>query len=290
MTSPTTLLKAWKMQPKKQLGQNFLTDPSIPQTIVNRAAVTTEDIVLEIGAGLGALTVPAARAARRVYAVETDGRLVDLLETELLLYKTGNVTILKQDILKFDLADFVQSEGIDRPIVVIGNLPYHISSQIVVRLIDQRRWVDRAAMMFQKELARRLMAGPGGRDYGRLSAMLAYCAHVRSLLQVKADLFFPRPNIDSEVIEVRFKKAIDHPAPDEAFLFKVIKAAFGQRRKTLRNALAGSDLHIAPEAAGQALDAAGIDASRRAETLSAEEFVALATAVAADVHTHGGAG
>jgi 16S rRNA (adenine1518-N6/adenine1519-N6)-dimethyltransferase len=263
------------MRPKKQLGQNFLTDPAIPRMIVNRTGISAEDIVLEIGAGLGALTVPAARAAKRVYAVETDRRLIDLLETELLLYKTDNVTVMKQDILKFDLADFVQREGIARPLVVIGNLPYHISSQIVVRLIDQRRWVDRAAVMFQKELARRFMARPGGKDYGRLTVMLAYCAEVRSLSEVKADLFFPKPKIDSEVIEIRFRKTLAHPAPDEAFLFKVIKAGFGQRRKTLRNALAGSELRIAPDAARRALEAAGINASRRAETLSVGEFVAL---------------
>ncbi len=267
------------MRPKKQLGQNFLADPSIPRMIVNRAGISSEEIVLEIGAGLGALTVPAAKAAKRVYAVETDRGLIDLLQTELLLYKADNVTVLTRDILKFDLADFVRQEGIDQPLVVIGNLPYHISSQIVVRLIEGRRWIDRAAMMFQKELARRFMAKPGGRDYGRLSVMLAYCAEVRSLAEVRADLFFPKPKIDSEVIEVRFRKTIEHPASDEAFLFQVVKAAFGQRRKTLRNALAGSELHIAPEAAGLALDAAGIDAARRAETLSVREFVALSHAL-----------
>ena len=224
--------------------------------------------------------MPAARAAGRVYAVETDRSLIDLLQTELLLYKADNVTVMKQDILRFDLAEFVRREGIDRPLVVIGNLPYHISSQIVVRLIEQRRWVDRAAMMFQKELARRFMAAPGGRDYGRLSAMLAYCAEVRSLAEVKADLFFPKPKIDSEVIEIRFRKTIEDPAPDEAFLFQVIKAAFGQRRKTLRNALAGSGLRIPPAGAAAALAAAGIDPARRAETLSAGEFVALSRALA----------
>ena len=275
MTSPTTLLKASRTWPKKQLGQNFLTDPSIPRMIVSRAGISEEDIVLEIGAGLGALTVPAAKSAKRVYAVETDGRLIDMLETELLLYKADNVTVMKQDILRFDLAAFVRREGIDRPLVVIGNLPYHISSQIVVRLIDQRVWVDRAAVMFQKELARRFMAKPGSRDYGRLSVMLAYCAEVRSLAEIKADLFFPKPKIDSEVIEIRFRKTLEHPAPDEAFLFKVIKAAFGQRRKTLRNALAGSELYITADRAEEALNAAGIDASRRAETLSVGEFVAL---------------
>lgn len=279
MTSPASLLKAWNLRPKKQLGQNFLTDPSIPGMIVARAGISPEETVLEIGAGLGALTVPAAQAAKHVYAVETDRGLIDLLKTELLFYKADNVTILREDILRFDLPGFVRREGIDRPLVVIGNLPYHISSQIVVRLIQARQWIDRAAMMFQKELARRFMAGPGGRDYGRLSVMLAYCAEVRLLAEVKADRFFPRPKIDSEVIEVRFRKTLANPAADEALLFRVVKAAFGQRRKTLRNALAGSELRIPPEAAGLALDAAGIAASRRAETLTVPEFVALSHAL-----------
>lgn len=275
MTSPVTLLKAWKMLPKKQLGQNFLTNPAIPRAIVNRAGISAGDVVLEIGAGLGALTVPVAGAAGHVYAVETDRRLVDLLGTELLLHKCDNVTVITADILRLDLGNFVRDAGIDRPLVVIGNLPYHISSQIVVRLIEARRWIDRAVLMFQKELARRFMAKPGGRDYGRLSVMLAYCAEVRSLLTVGADRFFPKPKIDSEVIEIRFRETPVHPAPDEAFLFRVVKAAFGQRRKTVRNALAGSELHIPAASAEQALTAAGIDPARRAETLTVAEFVAL---------------
>ncbi len=279
MTSPASLLKAWNLRPKKQLGQNFLADPSVPGMIVARAGISPEETVLEIGAGLGALTVPAARAAKRVYAVETDRGLIDLLKTELAFYKADNVTILREDILRFDLPGFVRQEGIDRPLVVIGNLPYHISSQIVVRLIQAREWIDRAAMMFQKELARRFMAGPGGRDYGRLSVMLAYCAEVRPLAEVKADRFFPRPKIDSEVIEVRFRKTLSNPAADEALLFRVVKAAFGQRRKTLRNALAGSELRIPADAAALALEAAGIEASRRAETLTVPEFVALSHAL-----------
>jgi len=263
------------MLPKKQLGQNFLADPAIPRTIVNRTGISAADVVLEIGAGLGALTVPAAGAAGHVYAVETDRRLIDLLETELLLHKRDNVTVITADILRFDLGNFVREAGIDRPLVVIGNLPYHISSQIVVRLIEARGWIDRAALMFQKELARRFMAKPGGRDYGRLTVMLAYCAEVRSLLTVTADRFFPKPKIDSEVIEIRFRETPEHPTPDEAFLFRVVKAAFGQRRKTLRNALAGSELHIPAAAAERALEAASIDPARRAETLTVREFVAL---------------
>lgn len=275
MTSPRTLLKAWNLQPKKQLGQNFLADPSTANMIVDRAGIGPEEVVLEIGAGLGALTVPAARRAQRVFAVETDDRLIGLLETELLAHHITNTTVLKQDILKFNLPEFLRKERIPGRLVVLGNLPYNVSSQVVVRLIGAKEGVDRAAMMFQRELAQRLLADPGGRDYGRLTAMLRYCADVEPLARVNAPLFYPRPKVDSEVLMIRFREKPEYPAEDEAFLFRVIKAAFGQRRKNLKNALSGSDLRLAPEKARAALEAAGIDPVRRAETLTVKEFVDL---------------
>ncbi len=275
MTSPRSLLKAWNLQPKKQLGQNFLADPSTANMIVNRAGIGPEEVVLEIGAGLGALTIPAARAAKRLYAVETDDRLIGLLGTELLAHGVTNATVLKQDILKFDLGAFIREEAISGRLVVLGNLPYNVSSQVVVRLIGAREGVDRAAMMFQHELARRLLAEPGGKDYGRLTAMLRYCADIEPLARVNAPLFYPRPKVDSEVLMIRFRKTPAYPAEDEGFLFRVIKAAFGQRRKNLKNALSGSDLRIRPDTARAALEAAGIDPIRRAETLTIPEFVEL---------------
>lgn len=275
MTSPRTLLKAWNLQPKKQLGQNFLADPSTANMIVNRAGIKPDETVLEIGAGLGALTIPAARAARKIYALETDDRLIGLLETELLAHSITNTAVLKQDILRFDLKAFIRQEAIPGRLVVLGNLPYNVSSQVVVRLIHAREGVDRAAMMFQRELALRLLAEPGGKDYGRLTAMLRYCAEVEPLARVNAPLFYPRPKVDSEVLMIRFRETPAFPAEDEGFLFRVIKAAFGQRRKNLKNALSGSDLRVRPETARAALKAAGIDPIRRAETLTIPEFVEL---------------
>ena len=275
MTSPRSLLKAWNLQPKKQLGQNFLADPSTANMIVNRAGIGPEEVVLEIGAGLGALTIPAARAAKRLYAVETDDRLTGLLETELLAHAVTNARVLKEDILKFDLGAFIRKEAIPDRLVVLGNLPYNVSSQVVVRLIGAREGIHRAAMMFQRELALRLLAEPGGKDYGRLTAMLRYCADIEPLARVNAPLFYPRPKVDSEVLMIRFRETPAYPAEDEGFLFRVIKAAFGQRRKNLKNALSGSDLGIRPGTARTALEAAGIDPIRRAETLSIPEFVDL---------------
>jgi len=278
MTSPGTLLKAWELKPKKQLGQNFLRADAA-EMIVNRAELSAEDIVLEIGAGLGALTIPAAKAAAQVYAMETDSRILDLLKTELQVHCLNNVQIMKQDILRFDMEEFVRTENIRGKIVVMGNLPYNISSQVAVQLISCRNHISRAFIMFQKELARRLVAHPGSRDYGRLSVMLRYCADIRTVATLKSAMFYPVPKVDSEVVEIRFRKP-DNPAEDEDFLFKVIKACFGQRRKTLRNALAGSELHIYPDKAGESLEAAGIDPVRRAETLTVGEFVKLSRCLA----------
>ena len=231
------------------------------------------DTVIEIGAGLGALTVPVARMARRVYAVEKDSQLIQLLKSELLVHKLTNVEIIEKNILNVDLQ--MLAEKSDLPLVVIGNLPYNISSQVLVKLIEARCNVNRAILMFQKELARRIAASPGNKDYGRLTVMLSYCSEIKSIATVKASLFYPTPKIDSEVIEINFDVRRQYPPHDEKMLYQVIKAAFGNRRKTLKNALASSGLQIEPLKAKQALMAAGIDPSRRAETLDVPEFVAL---------------
>ncbi len=273
MTSPKTLLTAWNIKAKKQLGQHFLTDPSTADMIVSRAKISSDDIVLEIGAGLGALTIPLAKAAAKVYAVEKDQRLYDLLKAELLVQKVSNATLIPKDILHFDYQPIFEENG--RRLIVFGNLPYNISSQIIINLIRSRNFVQRAILMIQKELAQRLIAQPGRKEYGRLTVMLHYCANVKILASIGASVFFPAPKIASEILELDFKKKVDYPEHDEAMLFQVIKAAFGNRRKTLRNALAASGLRIDPNTAKHALEAANIEPSRRAETLSVAEFIAL---------------
>lgn len=247
--------------------------------IVSRGGVTPEETVFEIGAGLGALTIPAARVAEKVYAVEKDRRLAELLKTELLVQGISNVVLEEADILRFDIREFADS--LERKPVVMGNLPYNVSSQVLVKLIMARNSVDRAVFMFQKELAERIAAPPCCKEYGRLTAMLAYCAEIKKIAEIGADRFYPKPAVDSEVVEIRFKQKPDFPVHDEAFLFKTIKAAFGQRRKTLRNSLSGSELKIDPKTAVRALENAGIDPSRRAETLTAEEFSRLSNELSA---------
>ena len=272
MTSPRTLLAAWRMHAKKQLGQHFLENLSTSEMIVSSCKIAPEDIVLEIGAGLGALTIPVARIAKKVYAVEKDHKIISLLKTELTSNSLFNVVLIEKDILRVNIEEF--AEEANRKILALGNLPYNISSQILIKLIKARSAVSRAVLMFQKELAQRITAQPGCKEYGRLTVMLNYCADIKKVADVKASQFFPRPKVDSEVLEITFKDSLKY-SDDEEFLYRVIKAAFGQRRKNLKNALAGSELHIAAETSMHALENAGIDPTRRAETLSVEEFVRL---------------
>ena len=271
MTSPQTLLRAWDIHPSRQMGQNFLVDPSTARMIITRAAIQAEDTILEIGAGLGALTIPAARAAARVIAVEKDRRLAGLLKTELLAQALENVDLIEADIMDIDIGRF----SVPGKLTVIGNLPYNISSQILVMLIRSRRFVSRAILMFQKELCRRLMSLPGSRDYGRITVMLRSCAEVSTLAEVKAGCFHPRPKIDSEVLEIRFDEKPRHEDIAEDDLFLVIKSAFAKRRKTLKNALSTSWLDIDSHTALHMLEKADIAPQRRAETLSVKEFFRL---------------
>jgi 16S rRNA (adenine1518-N6/adenine1519-N6)-dimethyltransferase len=273
MTSPRILLAAHNLNPKKQLGQNFIIDPTFAEKIVKSAGILPEDTILEIGAGLGALTIPLARRGLKVIAIEKDRQIVPILNTEILISGLTNISIIEKDILSIDINALI--EDMREKIVVMGNLPYNISSQILVQLIRSREGISRAILMFQKELARRITADSGCKDYGRLTVMLRYCSDIRKLIDVKASLFFPKPKVDSEILELKFKKEIDHKAVDEVFFFKVIKSGFGNRRKTLKNALAASELNISPDIAKRVLEQSGIDPIRRAETLTVEEFVRL---------------
>jgi 16S rRNA (adenine1518-N6/adenine1519-N6)-dimethyltransferase len=273
MTSPRNLLKAWELKPKKRLGQNFLTDPSTARTIIARADLSADDVVLEIGAGLGALTIPLAMAVKKVYAVEKDDQLIELLKAELLANRITNCEVMAQNILEMKL------DTIAAATPHVGNLPYGISSQILIKLIQSRSAIERAVLMFQKELAQRIGSEPGGRQYGRITAMLRYCADIRFLADIKASVFYPPPKVDSTVIEITFKATTIYGPHDEGMLYKVIKAAFGNRRKTLKNALTAAGLQIESQIALQALAGAGIDPTRRAETLSPSEFVALSVSL-----------
>jgi len=278
MTSPKALLTGWNIRAKKQLGQNFLSDPSTAEMIVRRAGIGPEEVVLEIGAGLGAMTIPTAEVAKTVFAVETDGRIIDLLKTELLARNLRNVTVLHQDVLRLDLDEFVPKK--ENRLVIIGNLPYNISSQILIRLIQWRHRIERAVLMFQKELAGRIAAPPGGKDYGRISVLIQYCADIRQLAVIPCSQFFPKPSVESAILSLSFHHPPLYPVEDEDLLFRLIKAAFSKRRKTLKNALKSSDLLLPQHHIETVLEKADIHPVRRAETLTVEEFVKLSNTLA----------
>ena len=271
MPKPKAQLRARDIRPRQSLGQNFLCDPQAAEAIVRLARITSQDTIVEIGAGTGALTVPAARTAKKVFAIETDGRLIDPLTEALRDNGLDNVEVIHRDFMTMDLDRLYAQAG--RPLIVLGNLPYYISSQILVRLVEQRRLIERAVLMFQRELAERITAAPGGRDYGRLSAMLRYCAEVKPLMRVRSELFFPRPKVASAVIGIVFKDTASGPLPDEERLFEIIKIAFAQRRKTIKNALSSGLTQATPAVWEEILRRAGIAPEKRAEALDAADYV-----------------
>jgi len=273
MTNPSTLIKTWNLHAKKEMGQNFLADRGTAEKIVARSNITASDVVLEIGAGLGSLTLPIARTAGKVYAIEKDSALLPPLNNELRATGADNVLLINDNILSLDIVSIARTE--QQPLVVMGNIPYNISSQILVQLMMARQHLKKATLMFQKELALRVMAKPGSKAYGRLAVMAGYCSTVKIITEVKAARFFPRPKVDSLVIGISFKDHAEPLATDESYLFKVVKASFSKRRKTLKNALSGPILQIDAATAARELIASGIDPIRRAETLTVEEFVRL---------------
>jgi 16S rRNA (adenine1518-N6/adenine1519-N6)-dimethyltransferase len=275
MTHPGELLKQANLYAGKEMGQNFLSNPATAQMIVDRSDISGDTAVLEVGPGLGALTLPLSGKARQVTAVEKDRRMIPLLESELALAGRHNVSIINGNILKTDIKQIAGAERLS----VMGNLPYNISSQILFKLVKTREVIDTAYLMFQKELARRLVASPGGRDYSRLTAVVQYAAKVSHVADISPASFFPRPDVDSTVLKFSFihDQGLDDAMED--LLFAVIKAAFSKRRKTLRNAMADGELGLKKSETEAALVRAGIDPVRRAETLDLEAFLSITRAV-----------
>ena len=283
MTHPGQLLKNGKLYAGKELGQNFLSNPETAKMIVRKSGILNRDRVLEIGSGLGALTIPLAKAALHVTAVEKDSRLIPILQQELDNENLRNVDIINKDILKINFREIAhnknQGENSDKKLVVIGNLPYNISSQILFRLVEQRGCIEKAFLMFQKELAKRIIASPGNRDYSRLSAVVQYAADISFVADIGPSSFFPKPAVDSTVLKFKFFHTKDFDTALEKTLFNVIKAAFSKRRKTLKNSMTGGEFEFKRDFIVHVLELAGIDANRRAETLNVDEFKSLAMAV-----------
>lgn len=267
------ILKKYQFRMQKKYGQNFLIDANILHKIVEAAQITQEDCVLEIGPGIGTMTQYLAEKAGQVIAVEIDRGLIPILEDTLSPYH--NVTILCEDILKVDLPALAKQCG-GRPIKVVANLPYYITTPIIMALFESRMPLLSITVMVQSEVAERMQTGPGTKDYGALSLAVQYYAKPEIVARVPAACFLPRPNVDSTVVRlIRYEKPpID--AADEAFLFAVIRASFNQRRKTLANGLANADgLCVARGQVEAVLEEMGLSKTVRGETLTLEQFSEL---------------
>ena len=265
------------LRPKKRLGQHFLVDHGIIEQIISRAGFQPSDMVLEIGPGQGALTFPLARSVGHVVAVEKDAKLAGLLEERLSRAGIANVTLVNQDILKWEFNEL--SNLSSEKIQVIGNLPYNISSPFLEKLIDNRNLVSRAVLMFQLEVARRLTASPGSKAYGAMTLMVRYHARPTAFFEVSAEAFFPRPKVNSMVLELDLERPYPRRAVHDADLKRVVKGAFAHRRKTLLNSLKGVYPFMDREQLLGGIRKCGIDPGTRAETLGIDEFICLASAL-----------
>ncbi len=277
-TKTTEILKKYQFHFQKRYGQNFLIDSHILEKIVQASNITKEDFVLEIGPGIGTMTQYLAEAAGWVTAVEIDKTLIPVLQDTLSAYQ--NVTVINADILKLDLHALVKEKNNNNPIKIVANLPYYITTPIIMGLFESHIPLKSITIMVQKEVADRMQAGPGTKDYGALSLAVQYYARPEILFTVSPGCFMPRPNVGSAVI--RLVRYVDNPVSvrDEAHMFSLIRAAFGQRRKTLVNGLANAgNLQITKEQTLHALEEMHLDASVRGEALTLSQFAMLSNII-----------
>lgn len=268
------ILDKYNFNFQKKFGQNFLIDTHVLDKIVKAAEITKEDTVLEIGPGIGTLTQHLCENARHVIAVEIDKNLIPILKNDTLA-AYDNVTIVNEDILQVDIGELVKSVGAES-VKVVANLPYYITTPIIMGLFEKHAPVTSITVMVQKEVALRMQAGPGNKDYGALSLAVAYYSEPYLAANVPPNCFIPRPNVGSAVIRLKLHEERPVNPKDEAFMFKVIRASFNQRRKTLVNGLKNSsELDISREEAEAALEKLGFDVNVRGEKLTLAEFAML---------------
>ncbi|MEG2199021.1 MAG: 16S rRNA (adenine(1518)-N(6)/adenine(1519)-N(6))-dimethyltransferase RsmA [Anaerovorax sp.] len=265
----------------KSLGQNFLTDKNIIDKIIDGSHIGSGDLVIEIGPGMGVLTHAAALEAGKVIAIELDRNLIPILADT--LKEHDNIEIINQDILKTDLKELLKQnteiKGQKRDgVKIIGNLPYYITTPIIMKILEDGVPADSITIMLQKEVAERIKAGPGSKTYGAISVAVQYYCEVAHVANVPREVFFPPPKVDSMVIRLDIRKEKAISLLDEPTFFSVIKFGFGQRRKTLLNSLTGV-CGFSKEQVDQALRKVNVDPIRRAETLSMEEFAAVANEI-----------
>lgn len=269
------VLQKHEFQFKKKFGQNFLIDPHVLDKIVDAAQITKDDFVLEIGPGIGTLTQYLCENARQVLAVEIDDKLIPILKETLQPY--DNVEVLHGDILKQDIQQIADTYNDGKPIKVVANLPYYITTPIIMELFESHVPLANVTVMVQKEVADRMKAEPGTKDYGALSLAVQYYAKPCIAAFVPPNCFMPRPNVGSAVIRLDCLARVPVEVHNEKLMFRLIRASFNQRRKTLQNGIANSaELSFTKEQAARAIEQAGFDVRIRGEKLGLEEFARLA--------------
>lgn len=268
------VLQKYHFNFQKKFGQNFLIDTHVLDKIIRSAEITKDDMVLEIGPGIGTMTQYLACAAKKVAAVEIDKNLIPILEDTLSGYE--NVQIINEDVLKVDIAELARRENEGRPIKVVANLPYYITTPIIMGLFENHVPLKSITVMVQKEVADRMQVGPGTKDYGALSLAVQYYAQPYIAANVPPNCFMPRPKVGSAVIRLERYEKPPVQVEDEKLMFRIIRASFNQRRKTLANGLKNSpELDFTKEEIEAAIETLGKGASVRGETLTLEEFAAL---------------
>ena len=272
-TNTIAVLKKYNFNFQKKFGQNFLIDTGVLETIIRESNISKDDCVLEIGPGIGTMTQYLAESARQVVAVEIDKNLIPILKDTLSEY--NNVEVINDDILKTDIKAICDRYNDGRPIKVVANLPYYITTPIIMGLFESHVPIDSITIMVQKEVADRMQCGPGSKEYGALSLAVQYYAKPEIVTSVPPNCFMPRPSVGSAVIKLdRYEKAPVETA-DEKFMFSLIRASFNQRRKTLSNSLANGGTGVTRDMVTKALEKMELSVSIRGEALTLDEFAKL---------------
>lgn len=278
-TNTIEILNKYGFSFQKKFGQNFLIDENVVQKIVRDAGVAKDDFVLEIGPGIGTMTQILCEQARAVAAVEIDAKLIPIL-TQDTLAGYDNVTVIHEDILKLDIVKLVQEKNGGRPVKVVANLPYYITTPIIMGLFERHVPLESITIMVQKEVADRMQVGPGTKDYGALSLAVQYYARPQILMTVPASCFMPRPNVDSAVIRLDRYDKPPVAVADEHKMFEIIRASFNQRRKTMTNSVCNNPaLNISKKQLQKALSVCGLPPAVRGEALTLAQFSQLTNAL-----------
>lgn len=276
------ILQKYKFNFQKKYGQNFLIDTHVLDKIIAAAEITKNDLVLEIGPGIGTMTQYLCEAAREVIAVEIDKSLIPILEDTLSEYQ--NVTVINEDILKLDINKLAAKKNDGKPIKVVANLPYYITTPIIMGLFESHVPIENITVMVQKEVADRMQVGPGTKDYGALSLAVQYYAKPYIVANVPPNCFMPRPNVGSAVIRLTRHAKTPVDVKDEKLMFRIIRASFNQRRKTLANGLNNSPVISLPkEAIAEAIEELHLPPAIRGEALTLEQFAQLSNLLASRI-------